>query len=199
MENANFEDQNRKMAYFKFALIAPVIQGTFTDASAAAYCRRISENPIERPDGIMFRYKPGTLNHWITLYKSGGMDALIHRERCDKGYPKSITDECAIEIHKLKEKFPKLDAVQIRIRLVQDGFIPAKVSVRTVQRFIKHNDLKSLAVSGQLKDRKAFEEPFFGALWQTDNPDKKDIRKEGKKGGKGGKRRDKYRNNILGK
>jgi hypothetical protein len=49
------KDPDREMAYFRFAIIAPVIQGTFPDASAAAYCRRVTQNPLRRPDGTMFR------------------------------------------------------------------------------------------------------------------------------------------------
>jgi len=168
MEKTISQDPDRELAYFRFALIAPVIQGTFPDASIAAYSRRVTENPIARPDGIMFHYKPATLERWVTLYKAGGMEALMPRERSDKGNVRSLSDECILEIHKIKEKFPRLDAVQIHIRLVQDGLLPATVSSRTIQRFIKANNLKPSAASGPLKDRKAFEEPFFGAMWQAD-------------------------------
>ena len=168
MDKVNTKDPDRELAYFRFALIAPVIQGTFTDASIAAYCRRVTEKPITRPDGTSFQYKPATLERWVTLYKAGGMDALIPRDRSDKGSVRSLSDECIVEIHRLKEKFPRLDAVQIHIRLVQDGLLPATVSPRTIQRFIKANGLQSPAASGVLKDRKAFEELYFGAMWQAD-------------------------------
>jgi transposase InsO family protein len=168
MEKTISKDPDRELAYFRFALIAPVIQGTFSDASIAAYCRRVTENPIQRPDGAMFHYKPATLERWVTLYKAGGMDALMPRERSDKGNVRSLSDECILEIYRLKEKFPRLDAVQIHIRLVQDGLLSATVSPRTIQRFIKANSLKPSAAGGLLKDRKAFEEPFFGAMWQAD-------------------------------
>ena len=168
MEKMINKDPDRELAYFRFALIAPVIQGTFPDASIAAYCRRVTENPIARPDGVMFHYKPATLERWVNLYKAGGMDALMPRERSDKGSVRNISDECILEIYKIKEKFPRLDAVQIHIRLVQDGFLPATVSPRTIQRFVKANNLKTTAASGMLKDRKAFEEPFFGSMWQAD-------------------------------
>jgi len=166
--NPDHRDPGRELAYFRFALIAPVIHGTFADASAAAYCRRVTEKPIAKPDGIPFQFAPATLEKWITLYKAGGMDALMPKERSDKGNVKVLSDECILEIHKVKERFPKLGAVQIHIRLVRDGLLPATVSPRTIQRFIKANGLKSVAASGPLKDRKAFEEPFFGALWQAD-------------------------------
>jgi len=168
MENTISKDPGRELAYFRFALIAPAIQGTFSDVSVAAYCRRVTENPIRRPDGVMFQYQETTLQRWINLYKVGGMDALLPRARSDKGCVRCISDECALEIHKIKDKFPKLDATQIHIRLVQDGFIPATVSVRTIQRFIKRNNLKTPTASGPLKDRKAFEASYFGALYQAD-------------------------------
>jgi transposase InsO family protein len=168
MEKINSKDLERELAYFRFALIAPVIQGTFVDASIAAYCRRVTEKPISRPDGTMFPYKPATLERWVSLYRFGGMEALVPKERSDKGSVRKLSDECILEIHRLKEKFPRLDAVQIHIRLVQDGLLPATVSPRTIQRFIKANGLQSPAASGLQKDRKAFEEPYFGAMWQAD-------------------------------
>jgi len=168
MVNADESTLDREMAYFRFALIAPVIQGIFPDASIAAYCRRVTEDPIRKPDGELFQYKPATLEKWVTLYRESGMDALMPKERSDKGSVRSLSAECIHEIHLIKERFPKLDAIQIHIRLVQDGFIPATVSPRTIQRFIKANGLKPSAASGLLKDRKAFEEPFFGSMFQAD-------------------------------
>jgi transposase InsO family protein len=168
MEKQNIKDPGRELAYFRFALIAPVIQGTFPDASVAAYCRRVTEKPIVRPDGTAFQYKPGTLSKWVDLYKFGGMEELMPRARSDKGVTKTLSDEAVSEIYGLKEKFPRLNAVQIHSRLVHEGLIPATVSVRAVQRYIKLHDLKNPAASGPLKDRKAFEEPFFGAMFQAD-------------------------------
>jgi len=168
MEKSNTKDPDRELAYFRFALIAPVIQGTFNDASVAAYCRRVTENPVVRPDGTSFQYKPGTLEKWITLYKVGGMEELMPRTRSDKGISKSLSDEAISEIYKLKEKFPKLNAVQIRVRLIQEGLITAAVSERAIQRFLKRCGLRNPSASGPLKDRKAFEEPYFGAMWQAD-------------------------------
>ncbi|MCL2853793.1 MAG: DDE-type integrase/transposase/recombinase [Defluviitaleaceae bacterium] len=168
MEKTNPKDMEREWAYFKFALIAPVIQDTFPDPSVAAYCRRVTEEPILRPDGTTFQYKPGTLSKWVNLYKFGGMEELMPRSRSDKGSTRTLSDECINEIYRLKEKYPRLNAVYIHERLVTDGFIPATVSSRAIQRFIKVNDLKNPAASGPLKDRKAFEEPYFGAMFQAD-------------------------------
>jgi len=168
MDQSNSKDPNREIAYFRFSLIAPIIQGTFTDASIAAYCRRVTAKPVVRPDGSLFHYQPKTLGKWVALYISQGMEGLMPRARSDKGSVRILSDECILEIYRLKERFPKLDAVQIRLRLIEDGLLPASVSPRTIQRFIKVNDLKIASASGISKHRLAFEEEFFGAMWQAD-------------------------------
>jgi transposase InsO family protein len=156
-----------EVAHFRFALIAPVVQGLFPDASASAYYRRVTESPIVKPDGSSFAYKPKTLEKWAASYKKGGMDALLPNERSDKGSTRVLSDVAIEEIYRIKEKYPRLNATMIHQLLVRDAFIPATVSVAAVQRFVRFNDLKS-ARNPNVKDRKAFEEPLFGCLWQAD-------------------------------
>lgn len=156
-----------EIAHFRFSLIAPVIQNTFTEKSASAYYRRVTANPITLPDGRTFQYQPGTLEKWTSTYRKEGMDALMPQSRKDKGSTRVLTDTAIEEIFRLKEKYPRLNATQIYLRLIQDGFLPASVSVAAVQRFIRKQDLTS-ARNLNIKDRKAFEEEFFGGLWQAD-------------------------------
>ena len=155
------------IAQFRFALIAPVIQGLFPDANNAAYYKRVTANPLTLPDGKIVRYNYKTLQKWLSLYRAGGMDALMPKERSDSGNTRALNDSAMEEIFRLKEEFPRLNATQIYHRLVSQSFIPATVSVCAVQRFIKHNDLKS-ASNPNLRDRKAFEEDMFGKMWQAD-------------------------------
>ena len=157
-----------QMAHFKFGLIAPVIQGTYPDESAIAYYRRITDKPLKRPDGTEFHYRPKSVQYWEQLYRKGGMDALIRPPRKDKGMARGLSNDAIAEIYRLKDKFPRLNAVQIREKLITDGTVTAKVSVRCFQRFIKEWNLKG-GTPANLKDRKAFEEEYFGGLWQADS------------------------------
>jgi transposase InsO family protein len=156
-----------KVAHFRFALIAPVIQGLYPDASEAAYYRRVTKDPILRPDGTSFQYSPDTLERWTGLYRKKGMDGLIPGFRKDKGISRSLSADAIGEIYRLREKFPRINGVMIHQMLIQGGFIPSTVSVRAIQRFIKENDLKS-ARNTSIKDRKAYEMPQFGCMWQAD-------------------------------
>ena len=159
--------QNIAMAQFKFALIAPVIQELYPDASRTAYYKRVTKDPLKKPDGTTFRYNAKTLEKWVSQYNLGGMDALMPKERSDKGSTRALTDEAISEIHRLLDKYPRLNATQIHSSLIRDSFIPATVSVAAVQRFVKKNDLRS-ARNPMIKDRKAFEEEFFGGMFQAD-------------------------------
>lgn len=156
-----------QMAQFKLALIAPVLHGLFPDASRNAYYRRITENPLTLPDGSVFQYSPKTLSKWVSLYQTGGIDALMPKERSDKGSTRALPDTAIEEIYRLKNAFPRLNATQIHRQLVEGSFLPDTVSVCAVQRFIRNNDLKS-ARNPNMRDRKAFEEDAFGKMWQAD-------------------------------
>lgn len=107
------------------------------------------------------------------------MDALVPRTRCDKGGTRVITQEAEREIHWLRNEYPRLNATQIREKLVKDAILPATVSVFSVQHYIKWNGLKG-AAAAETKDRKAFEEAYFGGMWQADTCYLPYIREDGK-------------------
>lgn len=168
MNNVNeITKKDADMAQFRFALIAPVVQGLFPDSSATAYYKRVTENPLTLPDGSVVKYSYKTLEKWKSEYSNGGLDALLPGRRSDMGISRVLDDEAICEIYRIKEEHPRMNATQIYYHLVKESFIPATVSVDSVQRFIRNNDLKS-ARNPNLKDRKAFEEDGFGKCWQAD-------------------------------
>ncbi len=155
------------IAQYKFALIAPVIQNLYTDPSRAAYYKRITDSPLTFPDGTSRAISYKTVEKWVSLYQRGGIDALMPSERSDKGITRALSSTAIEEIYRLKTQFPRLNATQVHRQLIAEGFISTDVSVCAVQRFIKHNDLKSARNPG-MHDRKAFEEDSFGKMWQCD-------------------------------
>ena len=126
------------IAQFRLAIIAPVIHELYPDSSRNAYYERITEKPFTLPDGSTVRYSPNTISSWVSKYQRDGIDALMPMERSDKGTTRALPDTAIEEIHRLKQAFPRLNATQIHRQLIEDSFIPATVSVCTVQRYIKH-------------------------------------------------------------
>lgn len=166
-KNSETIKRDAEIAQFRFALIAPVIQGLFPDASATAYYKRVTASPLTLPDGSTVSYSYKTLEKWKSQYSTGGLDALMPNVRRDSGIPRVLDEDAIAEIYRVKEEHPRMNATQIYEYLVQKSFIPASVSVDSVQRFIRRNDLKS-ARNPNLRDRKAFEEDEFGKIWQAD-------------------------------
>ncbi len=167
MDNSKTLSEAAAIAQFRLALIAPVINNLYPDASRNAYYRRVTEKPLTLPNGSVVQYSPKTICKWVSLYQQGGIDALMPKERSDKGSTRVLPDTAVEEIYRLKREFPRLNATQIHAQLIRDGFIPATVSVCAVQRFVRKHDLH-YATNPNLRDRKAFEEDAFGKMWQAD-------------------------------
>ena len=156
-----------EIAYFRFGVIAPIIQGTFPDASEAAYYRRITADPITLPDGTVYKFSPDTLERWASHYRKNGMDGLMPKSRKDKGTSRVIDDDAADEISRYLDEYPHASGVAIHQHLIESGFIPAVVSVRAVQRFLKEQGMKTPR-EGSFRVRRAFEMDKFGKSWQAD-------------------------------
>ena len=101
--NPEITKHDADIAQFRFALIAPVVQGLFTDASATAYYKRIAQNPLTLPDGTIVKYSYKTLEKWKSQYSIGGLDALLPGKRSDLGSSRALNDEAISEIYRLKK------------------------------------------------------------------------------------------------
>ena len=110
-----------EVAQFRLALIAPVIQGLFPDASATAYYKRVTASPLTLPDGSTVSYSYKTLEKWKSPYSRGGLDALMPTVRSDKGISRSLNDEAIAEICRIKNDRPRMNATQIHEHLIKES------------------------------------------------------------------------------
>ena len=97
-------------AEFRFGLIAPVIQGLFPDASATAYYKRIAQKEFTLPDGTVKKFSYKTIEDWNTRYKRHGLEGLMPAVRSDKGTSRALNDEAILQIFRIKEDFPRINA-----------------------------------------------------------------------------------------
>lgn len=152
-----------EVATFRFGLIAPVIQGTFSDASEAAYYHRIAQEAVPLPGGGTYQFSPDTLERWTAHYRKSGMDGLMPKSRKDKGTSRVIDDEAGDEVARYLGEFPHASGVAIHDHLVRNSLIPATVSVRAVQRYLKEQNLHTPHECPP-RVRRAFEAATFGKI-----------------------------------
>ena len=92
------EKERLEAAHVKLGLISPLLNGTYPDESKAASRRRVSEVPVEMPDGSTVRFKPATLATWEHRYLKHGFGALVNKGRGDCGNSRSIDADMGEEI-----------------------------------------------------------------------------------------------------
>ena len=92
------------------------------------YYARIAEKPLKLPDGREVRYSPGTFSCWESAYRKGGFDALIPKERSDKGHCRRLDADSISKIYELRERFPRLSASGIRSITMASSMHPMRPS-----------------------------------------------------------------------
>ena len=155
------------IAMFRFGLIAPTLNKTL-DKSATSYFKEIARKPVTPPGGTERLYSCKTYEKWREAWLADGLEGLMPKTRSDKGTTRVLSGDAKSRIKSLRDEYPCMSAVMMHKTLGEENLIDSSVSVRTVQRFVLLNDLKRGSETGEMKDRKAFEAPCFGDLWQAD-------------------------------
>ncbi len=161
------EKERLEAAHVKLGLISPLLNGTYPDESKAAYRRRVSEVPVEMPDGSTVRFKPATLATWEHRYLKHGFGALVNKGRGDCGKSRSIDADLGEEIDAMRAEHPKMGAGMVLEALVAQGSVcSGEISVRTMQRWFSAHPLPG--AEPEARDRRAFEAAHSNDMWQAD-------------------------------
>lgn len=100
--------RERDVALFKFSLIAPVVAGTFTQATKMDYYRETCEQEHQFPDGKKVKLSPLTLKKWYWLYTDGGLEALLPKTRSDQGGSRVLSKDVCGQIQAYRKHFPHI-------------------------------------------------------------------------------------------
>jgi putative transposase len=163
--NMTQQDQNEKIALFKYGIIAPGIHDTAH--KQAVYFREIALKVFDVPGLGRRKYQWRTFKSWLRNYRINGYDGLKPKTRTDKGTSRKIDAGLEQVIKEKIASFPNINVSLLYRMLVAEGFIldgsPCEEAVRT---FIKNNDLKSKVEI--ITPRKKFEKPHINELWLSD-------------------------------
>lgn len=156
-QNIESYEYRKQIGQIKYALIAPVITGTYSDDSITAYYKRISTMEIDWPDGTKKRFSSETIKYWAHLYRRDGIDGLIPHGRLDAGSVRKLNDIHKKYIVDIINQFPKITGVMIREKMIEEGLITrSDVSVDTIQRYIKNSGIRN-GGNAILKERRSWE------------------------------------------
>lgn len=173
------EERKREMALFRFSLIAPVVAGTYQQASKMAYYQETCEKEHMLPGGTLVRFSPMTLKKWYWSYTNGGLEALIPKTRIDMGKSRALTADVCKQIHAYREQFPYITGKKIYEKLIEEGYMKqTDASADTVYRYLKAAALTRKGMSPQ--ECLAFEFEHANDCWQADTTMGPTIVEEGR-------------------
>lgn len=161
------DEMKREMALFRFSLIAPVVAGTYQQASKIDYFRTAAAVEHNLPDGHTASFSPLTLKKWYQKYMEGGLEALIPKARIDLGTSRALSMDVCRQIVSYREKFPYITGKKIYEKLIEEGYLKeSDASLDTVYRYLKTANLTKEGMSE--KECLAFEFEHANDCWQAD-------------------------------
>lgn len=154
------------IALFRFSIIAPIINKTHGCKSISEYIG-ISAAKNYEFNGKIYKFSKSCIKNWYLAYKKNGLDALKTKTRTDKNTSRLLNYETIDRIQELREQFPQITGTAIYNKLIEENYIYKKdISLATVLRFIKNNNLKANQVCNI--ERRMFEMEHVNDCWQAD-------------------------------
>lgn len=161
-------DEQEDVALFRYGLVAPVVNRTHSEESDAAYFRKVTSSELDVPHQGKKKVKPNTVKAWVSLFRSGGFDALKPKPRCDLGESRVIYTEVEERLRYLLDSKPRMSATKARETLVDEGLIisnsPSESSLR---RFINNKGLRFRG-PGKDRERRSWAKREPNELWTLD-------------------------------
>lgn len=163
------QEKQQSIALMRYSAISPLIAGTSDDISSlSAYFREAAAKGVKAPDGTVRHYSEGTIEKWYYAYKDNGFNALIPKERSDRGVSRKISDGLAEEIRYIKHSYPRLPAAEIYKQLKDKGSIKTgQLSESTLLRFI--NQMMLTEKLSDHQEMRRYERPHINEVWCGDS------------------------------
>ena len=162
------EEQKQSIALMRYAAISPLVSGlTGEYKSLSAYFKEAASKSYTGPDEKSFKFAPETIESWYRDYLKEGFNALIPRNRNDRGRARSLNEDSMEFIKHMKLTYPRMPATQIyRQMLAQNIISKNEVSEATVNRYI--NKLMTDEHLTNHRDMRRYERPHINEVWCGD-------------------------------
>ncbi len=175
------QEKRREIALFRYAIIAPIISGTFEEHnSLKGFFRDASKKVYTNPRGYDTRVSDTTIERWYYQYRKHGFDALLPKRRQDTGLSRKLDEDMIEQIQFLKQTYPRLPATLIFQNLIDKGTIrKGDISLSTVNRYINHLNLETGSTTN--KDMRRYERAHINEVWYGDSSVGPYLKIDGKK------------------
>jgi putative transposase len=178
-------DKRQRIAIFRFQVIGDLVGNVeLSPGEQERLIREKCDRKWNIPFSAKTRLTRSTILRWVKLYKESGgkLDALVNQPRSDQGNSRTIDQETALALIRLRKELPKATVARLietmhkrKLASPDSSLAPA-----TVWRFLKqHGMVKPDALPAE--DRRKFEAEQPNDLWQSDCMHGPSVLHDGKK------------------
>ena len=163
---ARFAGDIEQGALFRYSLIVPALNETFTEKSRNEYFVNIANKEHELPDGTKKYFCVDSIKRWYYLYKKYGFDGLKQGYRKDRGISKKIPISILDTVEEIRRYKRHITKRELYEELCSMGELNrADVAESTFYRFLSLHEEADI-VSGT--ECKAYEAASANDIWQAD-------------------------------
>ena len=164
-------DHRQAVALFRYGLIADLLH---LPNGGAGLQQRLAEKAAREytiPGTARTQIAAETVRDWLKRYRKGGFDALLPKQRSDRGRSRGLPPEVADHLLSIKEANPKLSVRLVIEHARASGQVPAELPLpsATVHRLLsRHGLMNASPDEPTTNDRRRFAFERAGQLWTSD-------------------------------
>jgi len=154
-----------QMAYFRYGVISSLLPGQ-EGKQLKERLKELGTRLWTLPDGRVRQFSWQTIEGWYYDYRAEGLGALTTNARKDRGTHRGIPESLCAAVDKLLGDHSGLKTSNIIRHLHLEGMLTGDApSNSTLYRYIR---TRRPAADAPGKERRSFEAPYAGSLWQVD-------------------------------
>ena len=178
------DDELRKaVALFRYGLIADVLRVPLGSREIRRALHEKAQRTYVIPGTRRTHVAVETMRDWLSLYRTGGFEALYPKPRSDHGQPRRMPPEVAEALVALKTEQPVL-SVKALINAARERGVDHPLAPSTVHRLLSREGLLDKRCGEPVAtDRRRFAFRSAGELWMSDvmhGPKVRDARRRRK-------------------
>ena len=158
-----------QVALFRYGIIADFVNLPPGSKGLYAQIRKKAEQDYVIPGARRTRVAGETIRSWLKKYRRGGFDALLPKERTDKGKARKLPLEVSDLLLAVKEEAPELTVPLVIKKAMSTGRVPDDIRLpnSTVYKLLARHGLTRKSTS-PCKDHRRFAYPNAGDLFMSD-------------------------------
>lgn len=151
------DEVRQAVALWKLGVLGPLMSARLEHGDVRAYLREAAARLHRMPDGREVKLSEHTVETWHYLFRQGGLQALMPKDRDDKGQSRAIAADVADLLIRAKAEKPRrsinrLIKLLVRAKVVQ----PGELSRSSVHRLLQAAGLSWRPCRGEIQERRSF-------------------------------------------